>query len=296
MEAKQIMILNAVQFADAVSDVSNYCSTDPLRQNLQGIRFEAVVDGDRSRLRLVGTDFRNLNVNEELRIPEYVARQFREMWPTGISVFPKHEVGGGHLTARGRDAITLKKKLTAIKREKPDLIMELSDDDLRIAIGSEEFLFPADEVCFPDWKSVVPHPESSEVGLSGRVEEFAECTRAVSSILDKDSPQMRVEWTGSEMWMSTHACPKGVAETDVLIDVGIGDPLVFGVDYRYLRRACNSFAQKGKRKQHARMRLELRGPTDAISITSDDKPNRMIIVMPMRMEQPTAESEYQTAA
>lgn len=291
---KQIMILDAVTFAEAVSDVSKYCSTDPVRMNmLQGIRFEAVVDGDRSRLRLVGCGPHRLNVNERLRLPEYVARQFRELWPNGISVYPKHvtvNAAGRIEQARGRDAMTLTRKLTAIKREKPDLIMELSGDNLRIAIGSNEFLFPAEESRFVDWKTVIPHPETCDVGLSGPVGEFAECTKAVGSILDKDSPQMRVEWTGSELWMSSHASPKGVAETDVLIDCGVGDPIRFGINYRYLQQACRSFAQKGKRKHDARMRIELTGPTDAILITSDELPDVTIVVMPMRLEHP-AESE-----
>ncbi len=246
--------ISRYELAEAIERTIFCCSTDPLRFYLQGALFEAQIDG---KLRIVATDSRRLAVYDDFA--ETVTP------PSGLNVI---------IPARA---------LREVQR-----VLEGAGDvevDLSITEKRAFFRVPSIEIStaildgrFPDYRGVLPKGSRNRARVNGK--QFAVAVDFTSRLLDKDSPQLRMDVHPDGIEMSTHASPKGIGAASVDIDSLTGESVTLGMHHRYLRDALQHLPDD-------LIEIGMNDPTDGVVLQPVAEPvPYFFMVMPMRLEAP----------
>jgi len=241
-------------FVAALNEVVYACSTDPLRYYLQGVMFER--DGETGVMRVVATDSRRMGLSDRLGVLG------DESFPSGCIVPSRalHEI------------------IKVIGNGKTPVSLTFTDRKLFVQIGGTLISTSLIDGKFPDYKRVLPVSTTTTVTM--RRDSLLEAVNAVSRMLDKYSPQIRLDFQETEVQAYSHSAPKGMGRVKTHVVSFEGSPLLVACNYRYAADALKALGDGD-------IRIIMASGAVAIRLERVDGP-AIHVVMPMKME----EAEY----
>jgi len=227
-------------------------STDETRLNLNGVYFQAQPDGNgRLRLVMVSTDGHRLSKVEET---------IDSTWAGPAS-----------------EAIIHKKGVFELKR-----MLDGVDEQTEIGFHQANVVFKNDgntmfirqiEEAFPDYTKVIPSTNTIQVEINK--DAMLDAVRRIATLTSTKTSVIRMEINSNKLILvsSNPEAGEGRDEIDVSYD---GEPLAVGFNYRYLLDVLGAI-------DGGIIRFEINDQFSPGVIKSDEDPNAVFVIMPMRI-------------
>lgn len=244
---KQVVAVPASTLGDMITRTLFAVSVDETRVNLSGIYVDRSEEGI---LRLVATDGHRLAM---------VTRKIDGLTPSGGVILPrKGIVELRRLLEGGDEPVSLATKPPVVHASRG--AVELS---MRLVEGE-----------FPDYRQVIPSNSTRQ--LSVGLEAFEGALRRVSLVSSEISHGIRLAAESGTLKISSVNPDRGEAEEEIDADFE-GKPIVVGFNARYLLDVLNVVSPG------ARIEMSLGDELSPGIIKTDDDPEFLYVVMPMRL-------------
>lgn len=227
-------------------------STDETRLNLNGVFFQAQPDGDgKLRLVMVSTDGHRLSKVEET---------IESDW-----------------NGAGSEAIIHKKGVFELKR-----MLDGFDENTEVAFHHANVVFRNDgntmfirqiEEAFPDYTKVIPSSNSIQVLINK--EAMLDAVRRIATLTSTKTSVIRMEIGEGKLILVSSNPEAGEGRDEIDVDYS-GESLAVGFNYRYLLDVLGAI-------DGGQIRFEINDQFSPGVIRSDEDPNAVFVIMPMRI-------------
>lgn len=227
-------------------------STDETRLNLNGVYFQAQPDGEgRLRLVMVSTDGHRLSKVEET---------VESNW-----------------SGTGAEAIIHKKGVFELKR-----MLDGVDEQTQVGFHQANVVFKNDgntmfirqiEEAFPDYTKVIPASNSIQVEINK--DAMLDAVRRIATLTSTKTSVIRMEIAPGKLILVSSNPEAGEGRDEIDVDYS-GEPLAVGFNYRYLLDVLGAI-------DGGTIRFEINDQFSPGVIRSDEDPNAVFVIMPMRI-------------
>ena len=227
-------------------------STDETRLNLNGVFFQAQPDGDgKLRLVMVSTDGHRLSKVEET---------IDASWEGGIS-----------------EGIIHKKGVFELKR-----MLDGLDENTSVGFHQANVIFRNDgntmfirqiEETFPDYTKVIPSSNSIQVLI--QKDAMLNAVRRIATLTSTKTSVIRMEINPGKLTLVSSNPEAGEGRDELDAEYN-GEPLAVGFNYRYLLDVLGAI-------DGGVIRFEINDQFSPGVIRSDEDPNAVFVIMPMRI-------------
>lgn len=163
--------------------------------------------------------------------------------------------------------------LRFLKSEQGEVVIEISDNHIRIYVSSLIFTSKLVDGRFPDYDKVIPKQKAHEIEIKG--DAFHDVLSRASILTNDKFRGVRLALEQNKLIVSANnpEQEEAIEEMEIVFDE---DPIEVGFNVSYLMDAVR--AQKNKQ-----FLLGLKDPNSSATITTENDPETIYIIMPMRL-------------
>jgi len=171
--------------------------------------------------------------------------------------------------------------LQLIGKSTGEVAVETNNTAISFKVGDGAIISKLIDGTFPDYSRVIPPEEPNRIEINRDV--LIAASSAVTSVVNAEGDKTKVRAVAIEMGATDDAHEMtakdqmGASAMEPIAATYTGAPLRFGVNSQYLRDVAGIFAEG------ASLSITLHGPAAPLRIVSDNDPDLVGVIMPMRV-------------
>lgn len=171
--------------------------------------------------------------------------------------------------------------LQLIGKSTGDVAVETNNTAISFKVGDGAIISKLIDGTFPDYSRIIPPEEPNRIDIIRDV--LISASSAVTSVVNAEGDKTKVRAVAIEMGANDDAHEMtakdqmGASAMEPIAATYKGAPLRFGVNSQYLRDVAGIFAEG------ATLSITLQGPAAPLRIVSDNDPDLVGVIMPMRI-------------